>query len=242
MKSIKLTPEEIEAAVAAKVEAAAPIGFGIGGFALAAALLLAFARASSLVVNQRNLIIGFAGVALTLIVDYALVSPLTTSGVTTIMMVIPWVMIYYGARDAVRELAKIELLRVVFPPLILIVAVLGSILGGITNPTPAAGLGAGGALMLAAFRKLKDENKSTKIILQSAFAIVICILIGVNFDLRINSDGITAEGWIAFYLPMPPICMRYLAWRWHVIRFIAAPSCRQSCVNQQKSPLWSSLS
>ena len=52
--------------------------------------------------------------------------------------------------------------------------------------------------MLAAFRKLKDENKSTKIILQSAFAIVICILIGVNFDLRINSDTITAEGWIAF--------------------------------------------
>jgi TRAP-type mannitol/chloroaromatic compound transport system permease large subunit len=33
---------------------------------------------------------------------------------------------------------------VVFPPLVLIVAVLGSILGGITNPTPAAALGAGG--------------------------------------------------------------------------------------------------
>ena len=197
-ESVKLTAEEIEAAVAEKVEAAAPIGLGIGGFALAAALLLAFAKASSMVLSQRNLIIGFAGVALTLIVDYAFVSPLTTSGVTTIMMLIPWVMIYFGARDAVRELSKIELLRVVFPPLILIVAVLGSILGGITNPTPAAGLGAGGALMLAAFRKLKDENKSTKIILQSAFAIVICILIGVNFDLRINSDSITAEGWVAF--------------------------------------------
>jgi TRAP-type mannitol/chloroaromatic compound transport system permease large subunit len=48
-----------------------------------------------------------------------------------------------------------ELIRVVFPPLVLIVAVLGSILGGITNPTPAAALGAGGAIMLAAYRKLQ---------------------------------------------------------------------------------------
>ena len=197
-ESVKLTPEQIEAAVAEKVEAAAPIGFGVGGFALAAALLLAFARASSLVGNQRDIILGFSGILLSLIIDYTLISPLTSSGVTVLLMAGPWLMVYYGARDAVRELSKIELLRVVFPPLILIIAVLGSILGGITNPTPAAGLGAGGALMLAAFRKLKDENKSTKIILQSSFAIVLCILIGVNFDLRINSDTITAEGWIAF--------------------------------------------
>ena len=46
----------------------------------------------------------------------------------------------------------------VFPPLVLIIAVLGSILGGITNPTPAAALGAGGAIMLAAYRKLQDDN------------------------------------------------------------------------------------
>jgi TRAP-type mannitol/chloroaromatic compound transport system permease large subunit len=50
------------------------------------------------------------------------------------------------------------LLRVVFPPLVLIVAVLGSILGGITNPTPAAALGAAGAIMLAAYRKLSEET------------------------------------------------------------------------------------
>ena len=51
----------------------------------------------------------------------------------------------------------------VFPPLVLIVAVLGSILGGITNPTPAAALGAAGAIMLAAYRKLKETDRSGKV-------------------------------------------------------------------------------
>jgi TRAP-type mannitol/chloroaromatic compound transport system permease large subunit len=43
---------------------------------------------------------------------------------------------------------------------VLIVAVLGSILGGITNPTPAAALGAAGAIMLAAYRKLREDEKN----------------------------------------------------------------------------------
>ena len=42
------------------------------------------------------------------------------------------------------------LLRGLLPPLILIVAVLGSILGGVATPTEAAGVGAMGALVLAA--------------------------------------------------------------------------------------------
>jgi hypothetical protein len=81
-----------------------------------------------------------------------------------------------------------DLLRVVFPPLILIVAVLGSILGGITNPTPAAALGAAGAIMLAAYRKLKEENGKSKIVIWASFALVIMILLGVNFDLRITRE------------------------------------------------------
>ncbi len=43
----------------------------------------------------------------------------------------------------------LELLRGLLPPLTLIVAVLGSILGGIATPTEAAGIGAAGALLLA---------------------------------------------------------------------------------------------
>ena len=39
-----------------------------------------------------------------------------------------------------------------WPPMVLIVAVLGSILGGLATPTEAAGVGAGGAMLLAAVR------------------------------------------------------------------------------------------
>jgi len=81
---------------------------------------------------------------------------------------------------------------------VLIVAVLGSILGGITNPTPAAALGAGGAIMLAAYRKLRDEGRSGKIIIMSTFAVIIMILVGVNFDLRITRSEVGLENWIGF--------------------------------------------
>ena len=115
-------------------------------------------------------------------------------------MAIPAAMALYGCRFAAGRLGQNELLRVVFPPLVLIVAVLGSILGGITNPTPAAALGAGGAIMLAAYRKLKDQQRSGKIIVWSTFAIVIMILIGVNFDLRVNQENVAFEQWVAYFV------------------------------------------
>ena len=196
--SQKLTEEEIAAALDEKMAAAAPIGFGIGGFALVVAMLISFARGSDIGLSQRRMAVGSAGVLLSLVADIIFVTPLTTPGTTIIYMLIPWAMVYWGIKPAIVALTRIELLRVVFPPLVLIVAVLGSILGGITNPTPAAGLGASGALMLAAFRKLNDEQKSTKLILQASYAVVICILMGVNFDLRMNVEGVDTERWIAF--------------------------------------------
>lgn len=55
--------------------------------------------------------------------------------------------------------------RVIFamiPPLVLIVAVLGSILGGVATPTEAAGVGATGSILLALFgRTLTRENLGT---------------------------------------------------------------------------------
>jgi TRAP-type mannitol/chloroaromatic compound transport system permease large subunit len=97
-------------------------------------------------------------------------------------------------------LGRNELIRVVFPPLVLIVAVLGSILGGITNPTPAAALGAGGAIMLAAYRKLQEANRSGRVILVASFAIVIMLLVGVNFDLRITRDHVPFQDWVAYFV------------------------------------------
>ena len=196
--SEKLTEDELAAALQTKLSAAAPIGFGIGGFAFAVMLMISLGRSADIGLSQRHMAVGMAGALLSMLVDVWLVTPLTSPGLTVIMMLIPWALIYYGIKPVVAALARVELLRVVFPPLVLIIAVLGSILGGITNPTPAAGLGAAGALMLAAFRKLTDDQKSTKVILQASYAVVICILMGVNFDLRISTEQVSPETWIAF--------------------------------------------
>jgi len=117
-------------------------------------------------------------------------------------LVIPGVLAMYGAREAAIMLGRNDLIRVVFPPLVLIIAVLGSILGGITNPTPAAALGAGGAIMLAAFRKLQDTGGTGRGVLVTAFAIVVMILVGINFDLRMGRAVVPTEDLIAYGVAM----------------------------------------
>jgi TRAP-type mannitol/chloroaromatic compound transport system permease large subunit len=199
-ESRALTEDERAAALADNLDAAAPIGTGIAiGFMLLA-LVLTTARGISPSSDPRPLLIGAAGIVVGLLVDAALISPLTSPGVTTLFLAVPILVTLYGCRYAVSILGRNDLLRVVFPPLILIVAVLGSILGGITNPTPAAALGAGGAIMLAAYRRLQDENRSGKLIIQAAFAIIIMILVGVNFDLRVNQSDVLFENWVAFFV------------------------------------------
>jgi TRAP-type mannitol/chloroaromatic compound transport system permease large subunit len=152
--------------------------------------------------EHRPVWIGLAGVVLGLVVDAALVSPLTTPGMTIVWLAIPFALAIYGLWGTVPMLVQNDLVRVVFPPLVLVVAVLGSILGGITNPTPAAALGAGGAILLAAYRKLKDQGRSPRIILGTSFSIIIMLLVGVNFDLRIGVGVTTTEQVIAFWATM----------------------------------------
>jgi len=134
------------------------------------------------------------------LVSFVLIGADTTAGLSVVIWALPFAMMVYGCFYGVKIWAGNELIRVVFPPLVLIVAVLGSILGGITNPTPAAALGAGGAIMLAAYRKLKDEDRNPKVIIWSTLAIIVCILVGVNFDLRINQEGVSFESWVAFFI------------------------------------------
>ncbi len=194
----KLTEQERKEIFAQRVADAAPIGSGIATGFLLLALILTTARGVSPSANPTPLLVGGAGVLLALLADILLISPVTTPGWTMIFLGLPLAMTLYGCRYAAGILGKNELLRVVFPPLVLIVAVLGSILGGITNPTPAAALGAGGAIMLAAYRKLQDQEKSGAIIIWATFAIIVMILVGINFDLRVNQEGAAIENWIAF--------------------------------------------
>ncbi|MBN2905882.1 MAG: TRAP transporter large permease subunit [Rhodobacteraceae bacterium] len=196
----KLSDEQIAQARLDKIAAAAPISSAIMlGFALLA-LVLSTARGVVPTADPRPLLIGAGGIVLGLLVDALFIAPDATHGTAFILLLIPLAITLWACRYAVGLLGQSELLRVVFPPLVLIVAVLGSILGGITNPTPAAALGAGGALMLAAYRKLREEERSGKIVIWATFAIVIMILAGTNFDLRINRTDVPFEDWVAFFV------------------------------------------
>ncbi|KJS42233.1 MAG: C4-dicarboxylate ABC transporter permease [Roseovarius sp. BRH_c41] len=197
--SVRLTPEEIAALRVQKEADAAPIGTGVATLMVMFALTLAVGRGVAPSANPAPLLIGAFGILLGLLVDITLIRPSTSAGVTVLLLLIPLAMACYGCAHGAVRMAKNELIRVVFPPLVLIVAVLGSILGGITNPTPAAALGAGGAIMLAAYRKLRDQDRSPKIIILATLAVVLSILIGINFDLRINQGGVSFESWVAFF-------------------------------------------
>ena len=92
-----------------------------------------------------------------------------------------------------------QVLRVLLPPLLLIVAVLGSILGGIATPTEAASVGAMGAILLAIAQRqfnlamLRDVMRSTT----RVTCMVFLILIGASmFSLvfrGFGGDEIVAE-------------------------------------------------
>jgi tripartite ATP-independent transporter DctM subunit len=72
-----------------------------------------------------------------------------------------------------------QVLRVLVPPLTLIVAVLGSILGGLATPTEAASVGAVGAMILAAARgqlnldTLREVVRQTSVVTSMVFMIFI---------------------------------------------------------------------
>jgi TRAP-type mannitol/chloroaromatic compound transport system permease large subunit len=199
-EAVLRTDEERAAALEAALENAPAIGSGVATIFVLLALVLILARGVSPSSNPAPLIAGGVGVVLALICDILFIGPLTGNGASFLILAIPFFLSLYGARTAMVRLSQNELLRVVFPPLVLIVAVLGSILGGITNPTPAAALGAAGAIMLAAYRKLKEENGKSKIVIWASFALIIMILFGVNFDLRMTRSDIPLQDWVAYII------------------------------------------
>ena len=173
---------------------------------LVAVLLIALTFTTAYAVaptySPTPLVIGAVGLLATLVVDYLWITPSTSSGLATLYYVVPFAIVVFGLRYAMPRLGEVELLRVVFPPLVLIIAVLGSILGGITNPTPAAALGAAGAIMLAAHRKLSESDNPNRIILIATFAIVIFLLFGANFDLRSGLEVVKVENQLAMIVTM----------------------------------------
>jgi tripartite ATP-independent transporter DctM subunit len=86
----------------------------------------------------------------------------------------------------------VRVLRVLLPPLILILAVLGSIMTGIATPTEAAAVGAGGALVLALIKRELSRDKLTEIVRSTTrvSSMVFLILIGASlFSLVFRGFG-----------------------------------------------------
>lgn len=83
-----------------------------------------------------------------------------------------------------------QTLQALVPPVILIVAVLGSILGGIATPTEAAGVGAVGALLLAGYRQAGTKAP----IVAATVSLISILLLAGFFDLRIARNDISNLG------------------------------------------------
>lgn len=109
-------------------------------------------------------------------------------GLLLVIMYIGYLIIISRLKPSVAPVANIEesdqlsvfrLLRSLLPPVVLIVAVLGSILSGIATPTEAAGVGALGATLLAISRgqlsiaRLRDVSRSTTEVTAMVFLILI---------------------------------------------------------------------
>lgn len=159
-------------------------------------------------------------------------------------------------RDAMgrRELL-IKLVQVVLPPLMLIFAVLGSIVGGVAAPTEAASMGALGSLILAlmggrlTLRVLADVCKSTLLTSAMVFFILICAqpfglafrglggehLVGYMFDFI--PGGVTAD--LLFMMAVIFVLGFFL--EWIEISYIALPLFLPVFVNSGVDMVWLSI-
>jgi len=101
-----------------------------------------------------------------------------------------------------------------FAPLLLIVAVLGSILGGLASPGEAASVGALGALMLAGHR-VSPSNGG--LIRAGGGALVVVLVLAALFDLRMAGVDVTAADRVAQGIAVLA-CVLLAAGIWAAIR------------------------
>ena len=91
-----------------------------------------------------------------------------------------------------EQVSFLAVMRALLPPLLLIFAVLGSILGGLATPTEAAGVGATGALLIALQRRQLSKQRLQEIMRGTlrVSSMVFLILIGASvFSLVFRGYG-----------------------------------------------------
>ena len=105
-----------------------------------------------------------------------------------------------------REIVK-QVCRAMVAPLVLIVAVLGSILAGIATPTEAASVGAIGATLLGGLRLGPDNGRP---IYAAAIGLVVVLILTGFMDLRVSRDDIPSTD--AVGIAVAALCCIALAW------------------------------
>jgi TRAP-type mannitol/chloroaromatic compound transport system permease large subunit len=104
------------------------------------------------------------------------------------------------AERGARPVSFGEVGRVLVPPIVLIVAVLGSIIGGVATPTEAASVGAVGATLLASLRLPGLPRWPAYV---SAVAIVGLVTLASQFDMRLGRANPPAGDRVAMILAAP---------------------------------------
>lgn len=86
-------------------------------------------------------------------------------------------------------------------PLLLILAVLGAILGGVAPPTEAAAIGAAGAILLAGLRLSEEgESRLSPIILAGLISLLVIFALRNSLDLRTGVESVSGANQIGFWL------------------------------------------
>ncbi len=193
----------------AENQIAAPVSSGVMATIVMLGVMMCLAQSIRPHHSPRPIVIGLLGLLALFVIDASMLDANDTGGTRFIFFLLPGLAIFYGMRAAIPRLMEVDAIRVVSPPVILIVAVLGSILGGITNPTPAAALGAAGAIMLSAARKLEGSPGERRIIIWASLGVLVMLVLRANFDLRMTLDSILFEnlvaivvGLVAFHVAM----------------------------------------
>ncbi len=156
------------------------------------------------------------------------------------------------AGDASETVSVGSLVSGLSAPLLLMVAVLGSILGGLATPTEAAGVGASGALLLAALRgrlnraTLKEVGLST----MSTTAMVFFILIGASLfslvfrgyggDELVTSlfEGLPGGSWTALAVVMLVVFLLGFMLDFIEITFVVVPIVGPVLLAMGIDPIW----
>ena len=93
-------------------------------------------------------------------------------------------------REAGLAIDYRRLFEVLLPPVFLIIAVLGSIVGGVATPTEAASVGAVGAMLLAAWRRDKASRASSLVAI-AALAGIVVLASSTSIRLQRSDAGVS---------------------------------------------------